>query len=499
MINEIACYITNNKCPSSIMVDESTSVSSKQTLIMYVKTIYEGEPCVYFLGLLQVASTASAELFAVIVNFLHGIGLSDTVLQGQLIGLCTDGASNMVGQFRGLATLFRQKYHLVTTFHCMAHRLELAIKNAVSDTSAISHFTDLVDRIYKVYSLSPKNQTEIQLIAENLSVELLKVKKIFDLRWIFSSFVSLSALWRNLPALVQHFDVCSCDQNKSSKERSKFTGLKGKLQSWLILSQMALLKDCSRCLKELSLYFQRDSASVIDMNIHLTAAKEKILGFKHKNGKTLSRFVESFQSDQTFKGFQVKKNETDEQAFIRQREKFCQALHDNLNERFPSSELLTSALVLSQDNLPEDSLDRALYGDKKIVYLCKTVGFTKEKITLILEDYTVWKKTNSIRENLQSLYQVLSCLIISTAACERGFSAMNLVHNKLRNKLDTSTVADVLMLKLNGPTIAAWKPRKYVISWLQKGQHGAKDKVTGKPTEARLTPRHSQLFLSESQ
>ena len=56
-----------------------------------------------------------------------------------------------------------------------------------------------------MYSLSPKNQREIELIAEDLALELMKVQKVFDVRWVFSSFMSVTAWLRDLPALHAHF------------------------------------------------------------------------------------------------------------------------------------------------------------------------------------------------------------------------------------------------------------------------------------------------------
>ena len=35
--------------------------------------------------------------------------------------------------------------HSVHTFHCMAHRLELAVKNTVDTVNAVSHFRIFVD------------------------------------------------------------------------------------------------------------------------------------------------------------------------------------------------------------------------------------------------------------------------------------------------------------------------------------------------------------------
>ena len=67
----------------------------------------------------------------------------------------------MTGQLKGVATLLKNKIPNLQTVHCMVHRLELAVKNAVDSTNFISHFRDVVDCIYKVYSVSPKNQREL--------------------------------------------------------------------------------------------------------------------------------------------------------------------------------------------------------------------------------------------------------------------------------------------------------------------------------------------------
>lgn len=112
----------------------------------------------------------------------------------------------------------------------MAHRLELAVKNSIDDLNAIWHFKVFVDELYKVYSMSPKNQRELQDEAKLLSVGLLKVQKVFDVRWVFSSFVAVKAVLRDFAALVAHFTKCSSAEGaegdgRTSKERSKYQGL----------------------------------------------------------------------------------------------------------------------------------------------------------------------------------------------------------------------------------------------------------------------------------
>ena len=66
--------------------------------------------------------------------------------------------------------------------------------------------------------MSPKNQRELDsVMAELLSVELLKVHKVFDVRWVFSSqaYVAAKAVLRDYPALVAHFTKCNMHMSKS--------------------------------------------------------------------------------------------------------------------------------------------------------------------------------------------------------------------------------------------------------------------------------------------
>lgn len=49
----------------------------------------------------------------------------------------------MIGEFGGVATLLEVKCPLVKTFHCMAHRLALAVKYAVDIKYSVSFLLSL--------------------------------------------------------------------------------------------------------------------------------------------------------------------------------------------------------------------------------------------------------------------------------------------------------------------------------------------------------------------
>jgi hypothetical protein len=275
MRKEIVDHIIKTKSTFALMVDESTSCSNEQSLIVYIRTLFNGEPCVYFLGLLPLCGTRSETIYNILSEFLTGIGLSDQILMNQFVAFCSDGASNMLGKHQGVATLLLAKFPNLVVFHCMAHRLELAVKQAVDDVNNVSHFRDLIDSIYKLFSMSPKNQRELNEAAGQTVVQLLKVKKIFDVRWVFSSFIAMKAFLRDFPALHNMLAKASVDCTRAAKERSKYSGLSKKMQSWFVVAEACLIKDTLRVLKQLSMFFQADSSNVVSALPRIAIAAKK--------------------------------------------------------------------------------------------------------------------------------------------------------------------------------------------------------------------------------
>lgn len=103
----------------------------------------------------------------------------------------------------------------------MAHRLEQDVKNAADTITPMSRFHDLLEGLYKAYSMCPKNQLEIDIIAIEFSIELIKVPKVFDVRWVFSSFMSVKVLLRNVPALFGTSVNCRYQSLNATQKKNR--------------------------------------------------------------------------------------------------------------------------------------------------------------------------------------------------------------------------------------------------------------------------------------
>ena len=110
----------------------------------------------------------------------------------------------------------------------------------------------------------------------------------------------------------------------------------------------------------------------------------------------------------------------------------------------------------------------------------------------------MYKRKQEIGPKLAKLVLLLKVIPISSAGCERGFSQMNLHYTEVRNLLAINTVSDLLMVSINGPPLRDFNVRKYVVSWLKSGKHGALDKVTGIPAKAQHSSKSSKLFSNNS-
>jgi hypothetical protein len=227
------------------------------------------------------------------------------------------------------------------------------------------------------------------------------------------------------------------------------------------------------------LYLQGREANAISALHHVNDTKDKLLALKERDGKTLAKVTKKFLEGGCFRNVPLKKTELDETTFSNIKCQFYQCLYDNISSRFPANDLLTSALVLNKAAVPADPLDMALFGESDVAKLCSTFKLERNKTSQVVLEYSLFKRTNTVGDNLAELINILKVLPVSSAECERGFSQMNLFHTSERSRLLVETVSALIMIAVTGPPLEHWQPEKYVISWLKSGKHGALDKATG--------------------
>ena len=84
----------------------------------------------------------------------------------RLIGIGTDGASANIAA-AGLKGLVENKISWVFWMWCLAHRVELALKDALKHT-AFGLVEDMITRLYYIYEKSPKKCRELEEVISDL-------------------------------------------------------------------------------------------------------------------------------------------------------------------------------------------------------------------------------------------------------------------------------------------------------------------------------------------
>ena len=125
----------------------------------------------------------------------------------------------MLGKKSGVGSQLKQNYPNIVTWHCLNHRLELAVGDVINDTTGINHFKIFMDKLYSVYSISPKNVNELAHCSKELDLQHRKIGRVLATRWVSSSFRTVDAVWKRYAAICKHYHAASEDKNRKGMEK----------------------------------------------------------------------------------------------------------------------------------------------------------------------------------------------------------------------------------------------------------------------------------------
>lgn len=204
----------------SITIDEST-VHGLAYMIIYVRCDMTGTGEVdnVFLDIVELSEGTDAEsMYKSLRKSLRQAGLDDEFLGKNLICIATDGAAVLTGRVGGLVTKLKQDFPKVQSIHCLAHRLELAVKDSLKEVAGCNQFEFFISKLYALYNQSSKKARLLQEAATGLNMQILKIGQIFTIRWVASSFRTVKAVWNDYPALAHQFRTAMEDISLRHRE-----------------------------------------------------------------------------------------------------------------------------------------------------------------------------------------------------------------------------------------------------------------------------------------
>ena len=433
--------IVSSNSKISLIIDEST------TKIIYLRTCVANtsmtSPVNLFLDLIELQSVTARGIFNSLLATLLSYGMTEEYLRNNLICVACDGAAVMVGRKSGLKKLMSEQFPSVIFWHCANHRLELAVADTVKEVSGINRFKAFIDKLYALYHASPKNSRELQICANLLEVQLLKVGRILSTRWVASSFRSVSAVWENYEALVEHFDQAKQDTSRDQKERCMYQGLQRKITSTEFVLDLALMCDALQELSELSLELQDRSVDLHSANQKIKSLVQVFKERRVKPGPYYEMAAKAAEGHQ-FQGAELHSESRRNDPPINTNTfytKLCESIENRLIDS-EDADIAEWARVLDQNRWSTDVQDNLTFGEMEV-------------------------------RCLLPLQRALNTIPVSSSKCERGFSQMNLIITPTRASLLTRTVSALLYIRLVGPPLRRFDPTRYVDSWILSGQRSA--------------------------
>lgn len=454
--------IIKNNSKIVVLVDESTSLGRKACMNIFLKTVVNGsEPFFLFLDLVELESKKADGLVQTILATLEKYGFSEDWLAINFIGFISDGANVLLGKHNGVAVQLQRKFPSIFILHCMSHRLELAVSDCAKSVKGIQQFIKFVGCIYTFYSMSPKNVRALSEICSELDIIMLKVGKVFDVRWVASSFKTVRAIWQNYEALYKHFDAESKVESRIATQKAKCKRIRLAMSSTSFVLNLGLLYDVLRELGDLSLDLQKRDSNLVSADKAIRRYISVLISMKD-NPKECTIAARAAADSKSFRGVSLLQRKIIEIDY----KQLIQALIDNLSSRLLENnevvdKILECSKVLYTEFWPDEFDVR--YGEKEVNFLCEKFKIDARESELGMREYV--SNQNVIPKNLRLLKNCIDSLACGTAECERGFSAMNLIVTDLRTRLLVENVSDLLFIKINGPPVSKFSAEYFVKKW----------------------------------
>lgn len=467
----------------SLMLDEATSLNKKSSLIIYLRAQLPDmdNPANIFTELVELDDLTAEGIVRHLLSALGSLNLTQDFLSKTLIGLTCDGASVMLGRKSGVATRLQAIFPNITVWHCSAHRLELAVGDVVKEMGAINHFKILMDKLYTVYNTSNKNRMELKEAADSLDVQLCKIGRILDTRWVASSCRTVEAVWKNYPALYKHFKTATEDPTRDDTAKQTYSGLAMRISSHAFVNNLGIMFDALQELSELSLELQKRDSTIIAAHRTICRQIQVFEAMSERPGR-YTQLSQRGVEESSFQGVTLNVGRASDRTLDHRTFFLC--LAKNLRDRMLSqggrlpdktgyNELIEELKVLYAQYWPEDA--GALYGEAEVESLCQR--FAIDSSRTVIRAYRQYRDSGGkdIPDGLKDLFIAINTIPISSAECERGFSQMNLICTPTRASLYTSTISHLLFLDLVGPPLTKFNPVPYVRSWVAKGHRTATD------------------------
>lgn len=407
------------------------------------------------------------------------------------MGFGSDGASVNMGKRGGVGAKLKESVPHLVKIHCVAHRLELAANTAIKNHSAMKKVQDVLQHIYKHYHYSPKALRELNEIGEALEQQVLKPGNLGGTRWLPRVERALETLGRNYAVIVAHFEHIISSRSGTAEVQGRAKFITKLLKDYSFMYFVYFTLDMLGVLSILSKKLQEDELTLSKMFDALTTTHLSLIELKHVDGPKLSMFLQAVENN-SYKGVTLERIQ-DNEAYRNSKQDIIGLVTDTLGTRFGESEkdevIKAATVILAIHDYPKDLDSLATYGNDELRILSEHFRILLERADCdIGEIQNEWKDLKAyiyrhrpsqsqlftqVKDRFKNVLQIFEiCLVfpLSSAACERGFSAMKRIKNDWRSILKPDMLRMLMYIVIEGPSESNFNPQSTVNRWWKTGR-----------------------------
>lgn len=268
MVQSIICCKVREAGLFSILVDETKDISKKEQVTFVLRCIDPKEATIheYFLAFVEATSYDAKSLTQYIVDTImkHQLDIKSIISQGY------DGASVMSGCCTGVQTRLKEFAPYAIYIHCHAHILNLVLVDSVKAVPDATQFFALIESLYVFLSTTKVHviflQKQKELYPHKQTREL---KRLSDTRWA-CRYCSVNAICYTFDAILPTLEDVAEDTSDGMKA-TQATGLMLQVKSFKFLVCLIIFDKILSITKGLSDVLQ-------SANLDLARAADLVLG-----------------------------------------------------------------------------------------------------------------------------------------------------------------------------------------------------------------------------
>ena len=493
----------------TVLYDGATDCSISEVEIIYIRIAKNGHVRECFAGLEDLEHAHAQGVYEALDRAMTGCGIPDW--KEKLVGAGSDGAKVNIGRNNSVATRLSENRPYVIIGHCVAHRLELGVLEAIREHPMLGNVQDMLKKVHKHYHYSPKALRELRAIAEAMEEKVIKPTRLQGTRWVPHIYKAMNTLLKDYTVILAHFEhVAEAAPGQATAEvKGRARYMTTKLRDWRILRFMSFLQDVLEVISRLSLRFQIQSATCMDFLDALETANLELATLRIQPGQHLEEFNNSLQvndghcifKNASLTNFDPQRGYEDLQGII---DTVTQRINGRLENAADPTRLVFQATRIFHLNVwPDNREDLAQFGNNELQVLCDHFATVLDRLgcdrralqrewvqvkahlgnRLLqvhprpraeqLPSFTSLYLTQAHRDrfsNFLKLVDIVFTLPVSSSTCERGFSAVKRIKSDWRSALTTDMMNKLLTVAIEGPSVEEYHAERAIHLWMTRGQ-----------------------------